>query len=473
MIVEKESYLRSLINGLAEEYCVPGAQLVIWEDGRSLSVETGYERYATDSPVARESSFLFGSITKSFVATAIMELASGGSVELDESIGKYIPEVAVASNDIGHVVTVRQLLTHTSGLPTSFEGTGLEAVSLRQYARACGELELVCQPGSAFSYSNVGCSLVGRILEEVTGGDWWEAVEFLLLLPLGIKPVFAMAREVHGGRRPSVSGHAVDVTGCRVTSVNPLCPAYLGPAGGLCGSAADLVRFARMHLGTDADAPELLGQPELTGMRQAVVGAEPFGIADAWGLGLAIFATESGNWFGHDGALEGMTCHLRFHPESGTALAVATNAGSGMRMWEGMIRGLHEIGLDVGGLNFSAIPERYSQVPDPPNCVGVYANGETRYEIFPDDRGSLRLDMGTGTAVEMNFYDSLLFSAKDAIEGGLPIPGKFVCAPGSDEIEGMVRSGQRAMRLEGPRGHAGINGHSGGPGTISQWSNDV
>jgi len=435
-------FLARLLAELARKYHVPGAQLVLYRDGQALSAETGYERHGTGSRVSRESSFPLGSVTKSFTATVVMQLVSDGDVDLDEPIGTYLQELETAQNRVGQIVTARHLLSHTGGLPSDFDPVGVSAPTLRRYALGCGDLRLICRPGLAFSYSNVGFVLAGRLIEAVTGMSWWEAAESMLLGPLGIEPAFCAEPRIPARRWPSVSGHSVNLARDKVISVDVASPVFLAPVGGLACSASDLVKFGRMHIGPAAGP---LDADHLGLMRQGAAGAVPFGLADEWGLGLARFRTELADWFGHDGTHRGTTCHLRFDPARGTVLAVTTNASAaGLRLWEGVLRGLRDTGLDVGSYRMpQAAANRTSDKPD---CVGRYVNGDIRYSVSRDDDGALRIDLGNGIPAQMTFYDGLVFSARDEAGDELPIIGRFVCDPDDNEIALMDIGGRVARR---------------------------
>jgi CubicO group peptidase (beta-lactamase class C family) len=435
-------FLAKLLAGLARKHYVPGAQLVLYRDGQTMAAETGYAHYETRSPVSRESSFPLGSVTKSFTATVVMQLVSDDDVDLDEPIGTYLPELGTARGRIGRLVSARHLLSHTAGLPSDVEPASVSAPTLRRYALGCGDLELIYRPGLAFSYSNAGFVLAGRLIEAVTGMSWWEAVESMLLGPLGIEPAFCADPRIPARQRPSVSGHSVNPARDKVIPVDVASPVFLAPVGGLACSASDLVTFGRMHIGA-ASGP--LEADHLALMRQGVAGAAPFGLADGWGLGVARYRTERADWFGHDGTHRGTTCHLRFDPVRGTVLAVTTNASAaGLKLWEGVLRGLRDTGLDVGSYRTpQAAGNRRSDGPD---CAGHYMNGGICYSVSRDDDGALRIDLGNGIPAEMTFYDGLVFSAKDEAGDDLPIIGRFVCDPDDNEIALMEIGGRVARR---------------------------
>lgn len=442
-------YLGWLLAELAEKHHVPGAQIAVQTEGMVLTAENGCARHGTGSPVLRSSTFPLGSVTKSFTATVAMQLVAAGDLDLDEPIGTYLPEMS--RGGLARQVTARHLLSHTSGLPSDFEPDEPATRSLARFARDCVELAPVCPPGTTFSYSNVGYVLIGHLIEVLTGTSWWEAMESLLLGPLGIEPAFCVDPRQWPRQGPTAVGHSVNLARGRVVPVKPMCQLCDAPAAGLAGSASDLLALGRMHIEKWPGFDDLFAGLDLEEMRRDAGGGEPFGLAAGWGLGVAIFRCGSTTWFGHDGTTDGgTTCHLRFDPASGVAIAVTTNAISGFRLWEGLLRNLGDAGLAIGSYTRPAItPERTTDVPD---CVGDYVNGDVRYRVSRTPDSRLRLDLGDGERTELTFRGGLVFSAEEPSGDELPIVGRFVRDQRHGEIELMEISGRVARRYRTAQG---------------------
>jgi CubicO group peptidase (beta-lactamase class C family) len=423
-------YLGRLLAGLAERHRVPGAQLALHRDGTTVVTETGVERYGAAAPVSARSAFPYGSVTKAFTATVALQLVAAGDVALDDPIGRYLPGLAGAPNGIDRLVTLRHLLSHTSGLPCDFDESAASSRGARTMA-------LVHPPGTAFSYSNAGFVLAGSLIGEVTGMNWWEAVEALVLRPLGIEPAFCAAPPDRPLHRPVVSGHSVRT---RTVPVEPLFPVADAPAGALAGSAADLVAFGRGHLGA-----RLPHGGQLAAMRTGGGNVTPFGLADGWGLGLARFEANGVDWFGHDGTTDGATCHLRFEPGSGVVLAVTTNASCGLALWDDLLDALRDDGLAVGTYPAPRIAAR--KVPEIPDCLGDYLNGDVRYSLVRTADGAVRADLDDGLLRELTFYEGLRFCAEFPHEP--PVAGRFVLDPETGAIGSVEVGGRVARRKAG------------------------
>ncbi|HET9255678.1 MAG TPA: serine hydrolase domain-containing protein, partial [Pseudonocardiaceae bacterium] len=269
---------------LARKHQVPGAQLAIHHGGETVAVEVGELQYGTGRLVTRDAAFPIGSISKTFTATVAMILVADGDLELDAPLGEYVAELG----DLGNEITLRQLLSHTAGFASGPAQEMPAATSIRRYVLDnCCRQNLVLPPGTGFSYSNMGYVLVGHLIEVITGMSWWDAMESILLRPLGIGPKFIRAPGIRSLDRPLAKGHSVNVTAGRTRSVEQSSELCQAPAGGLAMSAVDLVTLGMTQL--DGGMPALLPGEYAEEMRQVVPNAEPFAIADGWGLGVAVF----------------------------------------------------------------------------------------------------------------------------------------------------------------------------------------
>ena len=155
---------------------LPGLALAVVRDGRIETIRTyGRANVERDAPVTRETVFEIGSMTKQFTAAAVMMLVEDGRLRLDESIATYLPEVPAR----WRAITVRHLLTHTSGLQEY-----LSVPWLPDQAHALGHREMtrlfasrVAQefaPGETWACSNTGYLLLGDIIDRVSGRSYWE-----------------------------------------------------------------------------------------------------------------------------------------------------------------------------------------------------------------------------------------------------------------------------------------------------------
>jgi CubicO group peptidase (beta-lactamase class C family) len=186
-----------VLHGLAAEHRIPGAQLAVYHRGERTTTEYGELAYRAGQPVTGATCFPVGSISKLFTATLAMILVADGDLELDEPVRDHLDPAERARLD--PALTLRHLLSHTGGLPSGPSPADVRATSLRRYVQDYAQGGLA-HPGTHFSYSNVGYVLTGRVIEAVTGMGWQEAVESMLLAPLGAGRADAVEWVQLGGR---------------------------------------------------------------------------------------------------------------------------------------------------------------------------------------------------------------------------------------------------------------------------------
>ncbi|WP_194819881.1 serine hydrolase [Nocardia sp. XZ_19_385] len=296
---------RNTLQRLTTADGAPGALLEVRDAHGRTVLTSGVADIGTRAPMAGDSRFRIGSMTKTFVATVVLQLVSEQRVALDAPIAQYLPGMIQGNGHDGHAITVRQLLQHTSGLPDYLNYLPLEQVmkdTLTQY----DPLELVqlalaqpplFAPGTGWEYSNTDYLLAGMLIEKATGRPYAEAVEQRIIAPLGLRDTFVP------GNEPSIPGvHAQgygklgDSAPLDVSEVNP---SIAGAAGAMISTAADLNEFFLALV-----SGRLLSPPE----REAMMMTRPLGNSyqDAYGLGLQSTPLPCGGlYWGHDGGILG------------------------------------------------------------------------------------------------------------------------------------------------------------------------
>ncbi|XVS67310.1 serine hydrolase domain-containing protein [Actinosynnema sp. CA-299493] len=405
---------------LTREHLVPGAQLAVHHEGRTWTHEVG---------LAADAAVPIGSITKTFTATVAMALVSDGDLELDAPLSDHLPGVAAGE------LTLRHLLSHTGGLPSAPED--VRTTSLRHHVRqALRELHPLHEPGAGFSYSNIGYSLIGHLIEVTTGMSWSEAVEAVLLRPLGVRARFTTSPDAD-----VVTGHAVNAATGRVVPVAQSLAPVDAPAGALAVSATELVAFGRMLGGA---APHIMSPDDLELMREPVRHAEPFGMADGWGLGLALFQRDGVRWVGHDGTADGTSCHLRINPADGTAVALTTNGSSGWGLWRELVPELVAAGLPVA--DYDGMSGLHHRIAPPADCTGSFRNGDVEYAVRAVGRERLALTVDGEPFADLSLFDGLVFAMRDSDTGDTNQTGRFLRDPGDGGIRWIQIGGRLARR---------------------------
>ncbi|MFI8769116.1 serine hydrolase domain-containing protein [Streptomyces sp. NPDC053792] len=418
--------MNDLLTELALRHGVPGAQLAVWHDGLLHTEETGETEAGSGRAVTAATAFPLGSLTKPFTATLAAQLVADGEADLDEPLAEQLGELRK-----GPEFTLRQVLSHTAGLAANTAELPPGTTRARWLARHASE-PAVHEPGTVFSYSNPGYLIAGRLVEEITGLDWDEAVHAMVLQPLG-----------HDLAAPTAVGHLVRPDApprpIREQSVPPL----EDPAAGLCLSARDLAVFGAAHLGLGPGAA-LLDAATARNMRRDVtegLAVGPSGLADGWGAGWSRYGT----WFGHDGTGDGAWSHLRVHPSTGTVVALTANGSTGARLWESLLGRLRETGLEVG--DHPRDPDDAEAAQAPPECVGHYANGDWSCRVGAGD-GGLVLSVAGAAPVRLHVGEDLSFRTPS--DGGplaaMPYLGRFLRDPATGDVDRVQITGRLCVR---------------------------
>src|SRR3954452_20311867 len=178
--------LQSRLTELMAEHNVPGASLGIVLGDESLELAAGIVNVETGVATTPDTLFQIGSITKVYTATMVMQLIDEGKVSLDEPVATYVPELTLADAEAARAITVRQLLTHTSGIDGDlFEDYGRGDDCVERYVASFGALAQMAPPGSFFSYFNSGLLLAGRMIEKIDGVGFDQALTTRVLQPIG------------------------------------------------------------------------------------------------------------------------------------------------------------------------------------------------------------------------------------------------------------------------------------------------
>lgn len=425
---------------LARDSMVPGAQLAILHEGRCQTAEFGVAERGAGPVITRDAKFPIGSVTKTFTATLAMALVSDGDVELDEPVVGYLPELRTTLKDAN--LTLRHLLSHTGGLASDPEE--VRTTSRRRHvSECCRKLARLHRPGAGFSYSNLGYVLAGHLIEVVTGMSWWDAVDAVVFRPLGIAPHFVVAPAgAPRAGRPIVTGHSVNPRSRRMRPVGQSLAMADAPAGAVAASAADLIELARVHTVRERSS-QLISAPVLREMRTPVAGAEPFGVADGWGLGLAMYRNRNTTWLGHDGNGDGTACHLRMNRDRGIAVALTTNGSTGSAMWQRLVGELDAAGLPVG--SYAGVRTLTRAIAPSRDLAGRYVNGETEFLVTMLDSGRMHLSEDGEPFAELTLHDGLVFAMHDIETGQTGQTGRFLKDSRTGE-PGWLQIGGRLAR---------------------------
>ena len=186
---KNESKVDRIITDVLKKSNIPGMAVSVTNESQIL-LEKGYgvESLKTNNPMTKNSISAIGSITKSFTTLAVLQQVEKGKIDLDDKVIDYIPEFQTLDKTKSDQITIRMLLTNTSGLSHngSFDifSRDTESVDFIEAIKRNRAIELLFDPGAGYNYSNEGFVVAGRILEIVTGMPYVDYMEEYIFKPL-------------------------------------------------------------------------------------------------------------------------------------------------------------------------------------------------------------------------------------------------------------------------------------------------
>ncbi|UNS95241.1 beta-lactamase family protein [Streptomyces tubbatahanensis] len=387
----KLPYWQRRLTKLAERHRVPGAVLGVARGDHSDVAAYGVLNKDTGVTTTRDSLFQIGSLTKVWTATLVMQLVDEGALDLDAPVADVLPELRLADPHVARRVTMRHLLTHTSGIDGDvFTDTGRGDDCLARFVDQLDEAAQNHPLGATFSYCNSGFVLAGRVIEQITGTSWDRALHERLCAPLGLRRTVTLPEDALRFR--TAMGH--DAEGDQPPRPVPTwgLPRSAGPAGLITATAEDVLAFARLHLagGITPDGTRLLSERAAQAMTERQVELpDALSLGDSWGLGWIRFGWAGHRLIGHDGSTLGQAAFLRVLPAQDLAVTLLTNGGAAKDLYWDLFG---ELFAEQAGV---ALPEP-PQPPAEPVAVdarrylGRYERAGTRIDILQGTDG-LRL----------------------------------------------------------------------------------
>lgn len=325
-----ERYATTLIEQVIAKNWVKGISVALVDDQRVVwSSGFGYADVATKQLATADTLYRVGSVAKLFTDTAAMQLVETGQLKLDEPVKAVVPGFSPKWWDgTATPVTARMLMTHHSGLPRDVQ----KSFQSTRPPRFTNEAEnfdgyLAYRPGQMFSYSNVGLSVLGSMVEKASAMRFEDYMHSAVLMPLGMQhSAFDVAASQEANMAKGYSGD---------TEVVPV-PMRDVPAGGLNSSAHDLSRFLMMVFAQgQANGQRVLRAESVSEMLRPQNTDVPLDFDSRMGLGWFLQSSATarvtgGGWnAGHDGAIDGYRSTLMSLPEHKLGVVVLSNSSSG------------------------------------------------------------------------------------------------------------------------------------------------
>jgi CubicO group peptidase (beta-lactamase class C family) len=345
-------------------WTAPGLTVGLLSDGERAIRAYGVTSLETGYPVRPDTLFLIGSIGKVYTATLVMTLVDDGTLDLDAPVVTYLPDLRLADARARDTLTLRQLLSHQSGLfGDYFKDFGMGDDALARCVASFHTLRQLSAPGELWAYCSTGFMLAGRVVEVVTGQTFEAAMHARIFEPLGLTHSFFFAREAIV--YPTAAGHVLKTPG---GDEHAVCRSYLlgrnvAPAGGIISDAGDLLTFAAFFMGDGAwNGRRVLSAAALEAMLTPRVRATSYlaaGYAEWGGLGWAIRFLDGVKVVEHGGSLTGFEVKLKFVPARRFAIAILTNSARGGVLGDRVAEWAldHVLGLRAPGPEPIALPD--------------------------------------------------------------------------------------------------------------------
>jgi CubicO group peptidase (beta-lactamase class C family) len=318
--------LEPRINDEIQQGHVPGFAIGVIRDGKLIySKGFGVAKLGGGAPITSKSLFHMASVTKTFVATAVMQLAEQGKIDLDSPVTRYLPYFRLADERY-RLIKVRQMLSHTSGIPDNtnynWDKPEYDAGALERYVRSLTDLKLVFAPGEKFGYSNTAYEILGDLIAKVSGESFEDYVQHNILTPLGMKDSTLLVREA--SPQLLTSPHVMENEKLVVSKVFPYNRAH-APSSTLYSSIEDMSRWAIANLNHgELDGHRILKRETAESMWRPVVDA--LGVKE----GISWFSTtlQGHRLILHSGGDVGFESLLVLAPDDSVAVVAMTNYGA-------------------------------------------------------------------------------------------------------------------------------------------------
>lgn len=327
---EALAYVDSWIEYRIWKLCTPGAQVAVWFDGAiQFSKAYGVSNCDTREPLTASHLFRIASHSKTFTATAIMQLVEAGKLRLDDSAGSWIPELAEAGSPLAKA-TVRELVSHSAGVIRD----GVDSTFWTHNRPFPGEDELlelsiregaVRQPEATFKYTNIGFSLLGMIIGKAAGSAYNEYTRTAIVEKLGLRNT---GPELVEGHLPAYTAGHSGLTSWTERQVIPHVNTHaMAAATGFYSTAEDMVHFASAHFFGDN---RLISDRSKNEMQRPVwTGLNPDVPQDGYGYGTTVHHYDGHRMVGHSGGYPGHITRTMWDPNEGLAISVLTNSVDG------------------------------------------------------------------------------------------------------------------------------------------------
>lgn len=319
------SAFEAYVETLMEQESIAGVAVAVSKYGEIIYRKGfGVRDIRKQSPVTPDTVFGTASVTKSFIALAIMKLVEEGKLSLNDPVIEHLPEFRLKGQVTPEAVTIHHLLSHTTGLPPMHRREDITAFEDHISYVANEEYELLGLPGQYFSYCNDTFLLLGAIIERITGTPYQEYVTEQILQPLNMLRTTFSIEELEGWDNVSIpyvkQGNPVELKAVPWPKLG-----NYGVGGGIRSNVLDLLRYGQCYI-RGSNGLSIVNEGSVRNMCKLV---HSVGRNSYYGYALRITPDYSGvRLVEHGGGQPGVSSHFGFVPEEGLVVAVLTNVSN-------------------------------------------------------------------------------------------------------------------------------------------------
>lgn len=381
------------------EQGAPGMSVAITDRTHTLRVLTfGYSNAEAKTPVTPQTRFIVYSITKSFLALALLRQHDAGLLDLQAPVQRYLPWFTIDSG--GKPILIHQLLSHTSGLPTGYgPAGGTFGVAELRHAR------VLFAPGTSWSYANAGYDTLADVLASVTHATWQDAVTTGVIDPIGMPHTApyltpTLSGDVAYGYTFRDYDKAMPPANAPLL-INTFNGTYIDPAGSVVSSPEDMAKYMRLYLngGKTESGQQLLIPTTFARMTSPdrYNNGKPVGAINdelpewpkfysKYGLGVGVQSTATDQLIGHTGGGGGYTACMQMNLTRGFGVIAMSNLS------EEPLHPCAIVRYAMSVLRAQSVGEALPPLPSPPPDPAIVANAGDYAGTFTSASASLTIE---------------------------------------------------------------------------------
>lgn len=329
---KREEKIDLLIKDYLQEAGTPGIAVGVIEKGELVYAKGfGVMSLETNDPVTENTIFHMASVSKTFVATSIMQLVEKEKVRLDDPVIKHLPYFKI-KGDGYETITIREMLSHISGMPGTYDyevnnDAQYDETALEKHVKKIVECGLIEGQRGKFKYSDLAFEVLGDLISKVSGMSFENYIKENILNPIGMKESTFLNVEVNKGLL--ATPHCLDIKKgyrAKVSEVFPYNRRH-APSSALCSNIVEMFKWAKVNLNKGTiDGVQILKEESYLELFRIATSNGRGGYGSHIGLSWFLGGYKGNKVVGHSGSNTGFRSNLLIIPEKEIGLVWMTNS---------------------------------------------------------------------------------------------------------------------------------------------------